>query len=97
MSRLFGLDLSGARLICLCYLVMPSRAKIDYALRRIARKSGQADVMVAVFDATPAAQVEGQGRHVLTGNFSSVADLAVEKARESSAVLPHQPLAAQPA
>jgi hypothetical protein len=96
MSRLFGLDLSGAKLVCLCYLDTPSRAKIDYALRRIARKSGQADVMVALFDSAPASRVEGQG-HILTGNFSALADEVVRRAGESAAVLPHQPVAAQTA
>ena len=39
VSKFFALDLSGASLVCICYVDRPSRAKIHYAVRRLAKKA----------------------------------------------------------
>lgn len=72
MSRLFALDFSSARAICLCYLDSPSRAKIEYSLRRIRRKAGTARIVALLFTDAPASKVEGPAE-TFTGNFSSLA------------------------
>jgi predicted PurR-regulated permease PerM len=70
MARIFSLDLSTAKVICLCYLDGPSQAKIDYAVRRLIRKSGEARIVIALLGSKPAAQTETSGRAVISGTFS---------------------------
>lgn len=84
MARIFTLDLSAAQILCLCYLDHPSQAKIDYAVRRLTRKSGQARIMIALFDSTSAVLAEHAGRETVTGTFSTSANIigtSVRKAR----------------
>lgn len=76
VARIFGLDLSAARIICLCYLDHPSQAKMDYAVRRIRRKSMTAKLIVALIDDKPAASSEAAGHTVISGSFSAVAAAA---------------------
>lgn len=83
MARIFSLDLSAAKVICLCYLDGPSQAKIDYAVRRLARKSGQARIVVALLDGTPAVLSENGGRATISGTFSTTADTTGEFARRT--------------
>ena len=42
MSKFFSLDLADTLLVCVCYIDRPSNAKIQYAVRRLAKKSGSA-------------------------------------------------------
>ena len=42
MSKFFSLDLADTLLVCVCYIDRPSSAKIQYAVRRLAKKSSSA-------------------------------------------------------
>jgi predicted PurR-regulated permease PerM len=48
MSKLFSLDLSKAKLICICYVESPSDAMMHYAVRRISKKGGSSTVILAL-------------------------------------------------
>ncbi len=48
ISKFFALDLSGVSLICICYVNSPSNAKVQYAVRRISRKSKGVPVVIAL-------------------------------------------------
>jgi predicted PurR-regulated permease PerM len=47
MSKFFSLDLTETSLICVCYVDRPSSAKIQYAVRRLTKKSGSATILLA--------------------------------------------------
>ncbi len=47
MSRFFSLDLADTSLVCVCYVDRPSSAKIQYAVRRLAKKSSSAGILLA--------------------------------------------------
>ncbi|WP_294939095.1 AI-2E family transporter, partial [Tardiphaga sp.] len=47
IARFFSLDLSKAQALCICYVGKPSDAMIQYAVRRLAKKSKNARIPVA--------------------------------------------------
>jgi len=47
MSKFFSLDLSETRLVCICYVDHPSSAKVQYAVRRLMKKSADTEVILA--------------------------------------------------
>src|SRR3984957_7437234 len=48
MSKFFSLDLTDTLLVCVCYIDRPSTAKIQYAVRRLAKKSNSGSIALAL-------------------------------------------------
>jgi len=48
VSRVFNLDISGVKLMCLCYLANVTSAQIRYSVRRLRRKAPDAFILVAL-------------------------------------------------
>jgi predicted PurR-regulated permease PerM len=70
MSKFFSLDLAGTSLVCVCYVDRPSSAKIQYAVRRLTKKSSSAGILLAFLGTESATPVEGSpGVHVAEGSF----------------------------
>jgi predicted PurR-regulated permease PerM len=85
MSTFFSLDISKARLICICYVERPSDAMIHYAVRRIIRKNNSSTVVLALLadDGTGQAdQVDGAAR--LFESFKRVVEGIVDVSRSHS-------------
>jgi predicted PurR-regulated permease PerM len=79
ISKFFALDLSEVALICICYVDRPSRAKLHYAVRRLAKKAGGVAVMLAFLGDEPTAQDETlDGGTVVRGPFTEVADAVAD-------------------
>jgi hypothetical protein len=79
VAKFFALDLSGASLVCICYVDRPSRAKVHYAVRRLAKKAAGAPVVLAFLGDEPSADGETlNGGAVVRGPFSDVADSIVD-------------------
>ncbi len=88
MSRIFALDLANAATICLCFLDQPSSAKVTYAVRRLARKSGGAKIVVVLLDEeTALGQATLAGATCITGPFSTavtaIADIATQAPQQA--------------
>ena len=72
MSKFFSLDLAGTSLVCVCYVDRPSSAKIQYAVRRLTKKSGGAGILLAFLGTESATPVESApGVHVAEGSFEA--------------------------
>jgi predicted PurR-regulated permease PerM len=70
MSKFFSLDLADTSLVCVCYLDRPSNAKIQYAVRRLAKKSSSAGILLAFLGTESATPVESaSSAHVAEGSF----------------------------
>lgn len=70
MSKFFSLDLAGTSLVCVCYVDRPSSAKIQYAVRRLTKKSSSAGILLAFLGTESATPVEGSPSvHVAEGSF----------------------------
>jgi predicted PurR-regulated permease PerM len=70
MSKFFSLDLAETLLVCVCYIDRPSNAKIQYAVRRLAKKSGSARILLAFLGTESDTPVESASRvHVAEGSF----------------------------
>jgi predicted PurR-regulated permease PerM len=85
MSNFFSLDISKARLICICYVERPSDAMIRYAVRRIIRKNNSSTVVLALLGddgAGQADQVDGAAR--LFESFKRVVEGIVDVSRSHS-------------
>jgi predicted PurR-regulated permease PerM len=90
ISRFFSLDLTKASALCICYVGQPSPAMIQYAVRRLAKKSKATPIIVATVGgehdpmSTPMANVT-----FVSGNFTDVVEdiCAVSKGHTSSAAL----------
>jgi predicted PurR-regulated permease PerM len=75
IARFFSLDLSKAQALCICYVGKPSDAMIQYAVRRLAKKSKGARIVVATLGGGRAAMSEPMPNVTLSaGNFSDVVD-----------------------
>jgi len=73
MSRFFSLDVTDASIVCVCYVDRPSSAKIQYAVRRLAKKSSSVGIVLAFLGADSATPVESaSGAHVAEGSFEVV-------------------------
>jgi hypothetical protein len=74
MSRFFSLDLSEAALICICYVDLPSDAKIHYAVRRVTSNGSGSHVMLALLgDYQSGEQPDDvEGAEVVAGSFKVV-------------------------
>ncbi len=70
MSKFFSLDLADTLLVCVCYIDRPSNAKIQYAVRRLAKKSSSAGILLAFLGRESDTPVESASRvHVAEGSF----------------------------
>ncbi len=70
MSKFFSLDLADTSLVCVCYVDRPSNAKIQYAVRRLAKKSSSAGILLAFLGTESATPVESaSSAHVVEGSF----------------------------
>jgi predicted PurR-regulated permease PerM len=73
MSKFFSLDLADTSLVCVCYVDRPSNAKIQYAVRRLAKKSGTAGILLAFLGTESDAPVESaSSAHIAEGSFEIV-------------------------
>ena len=82
VSKFFSLDLSGAELICLCYVDRPSHAKIQYAVRRLTKKAKATDVMILLLGAKAEASVgeEMTGVSAVANSFAAALEVIEQKA-----------------
>jgi predicted PurR-regulated permease PerM len=70
MSRFFSLDVADTSLVCVCYVDRPSSAKIQYAVRRLAKKSSSAGILLAFLGTESATPMEStSSAHVAEGSF----------------------------
>jgi predicted PurR-regulated permease PerM len=73
MSKFFSLDLADTSLVCVCYVDRPSNAKIQYAVRRLAKKTGSAEIFLAFLGTDSATPVESaSSAQVAEGSFEVV-------------------------
>lgn len=73
MSNLSSLDLTGTSLVVVCYIDRPSSAKIQYAVRRLSKKSNSVGVVLALLGAESVALVESpSSTPVAEGSFEVV-------------------------
>jgi predicted PurR-regulated permease PerM len=73
MSKFFSLDLANTSLVCICYLDRPSSARIQYAVRRLAKKTSSAGIVLALLGTDSATPVESPANtHLAEGSFEVV-------------------------
>jgi predicted PurR-regulated permease PerM len=73
MSKFFSLDLTDTSLVCVCYVDRPSSAKIQYAVRRLAKKSNSGGIALAFLGADSTTPLESaSSAHVAEGSFEVV-------------------------
>ncbi|WP_298254993.1 AI-2E family transporter [Bradyrhizobium sp.] len=86
VAKFFSLDLTGTKLVCICYADRPSGAKLHYAVRRLTKKTKSAYVM-ALFLGRAAEELEKvlPGLSATTKTFATALDAVEQKARETSA------------
>jgi predicted PurR-regulated permease PerM len=73
MSKFFSLDLTDTLLVCVCYIDRPSTAKIQYAVRRLAKKSNSVSIALALLGAESTAPLESApGAQIAEGSFEAV-------------------------
>ena len=83
MSRFFSLDLADTSLVCVCYVDRPSSAKIQYAVRRLAKKSSSAGILLAFLGTESATPVESTSRaHVAEGSFEVAVEALIRATSE---------------
>jgi predicted PurR-regulated permease PerM len=85
MSNFLSLDLTDTSLVCVCYVDRPSSAKIQYAARRLAKKSNSIRIVLALLSAESAAPLENSsGTPVAEGSFGAVSGALVRAASEQA-------------
>jgi hypothetical protein len=73
MSKFFSLDLTDTSLVCVCYVDRPSSAKIQYAVRRLTKKSNSGGIALAFLGADSTTPLESaSSAHVAEGSFEVV-------------------------
>jgi AI-2E family transporter len=73
MSKFFSLDLTDTSLVCVCYVDRPSSAKIQYAVRRLAKKSNSIRIVLALLGTESATPAESASTAtVVEGSFEGV-------------------------
>lgn len=82
ISKFFALDLTGVSLICICYVNSPSNAKVQYAVRRVSRKSKGVQVVIALLGDATAENPVGivSNASVVHGGFGPIASSILEAA-----------------
>jgi predicted PurR-regulated permease PerM len=79
MSKFFSLDLSETKLVCICYVDRPSNAKVQYAVRRLVKKSAGSAVILAFLDDDESILTERvEGATQVSGTLASVIDAIVK-------------------
>jgi hypothetical protein len=88
VSKFFSLDLAGTELVCICYVDRPSNAKIQYAVRRLTKKSKAAYVMILLLGSAAEASVDEKvtGLSAVTKSFGVALDAVEQKAIEAAKV-----------
>jgi hypothetical protein len=82
MSKLFSLDPTKAKLICICYLERPSDAMMHYAVRRISKKGGGSAEILALLSDDQVGQADRMdGVFVVLESFKLVIETATNVAR----------------
>src|SRR5271156_6815285 len=88
-------DLADTSLVCVCYIDRPSSAKIQYAVRRLAKKSDSVGVVLALLGAESATPMESPGSTpvaegsfevVLAALFRAVSEQSVSAAIDTRAI-----------
>jgi predicted PurR-regulated permease PerM len=89
VSRFFSLDLAGTELVCICYVDRPSNAKLQYAVRRLTKKSKSAYVIVLLLGSAAEAWGDEKvpGLSEVTRTFATALDAVEKKAMETSKAL----------
>jgi hypothetical protein len=82
ISRIFGIDTEGVKLICICYIEPVTTAQMRYAIRRLRRKSPHAHILIALMGeaeqpAEPASNVS-YVRESLRETLSSITAVATK-------------------
>jgi len=67
LAKFFALDLTGVRLLCLCYLKGVRPAQIGYAVRRIRRKAPEVKILIALFGDSNADEDAGEQTQDVAG------------------------------
>ena len=88
VSKFFSLDLAGTELVCICYVDRTSNAKLNYAVRRLTKKSKSAHVMVFLLGSAAEAWDNEKvgGLSAVTNTFAATLDAVGQKAIEASKV-----------
>jgi predicted PurR-regulated permease PerM len=85
MSKFFSLDLTDTSLVCVCYVDRSSSAKIQYAVRRLTKKSSIARILLAFLGTDSATPVEGaSSAHVAEGSFEVALAALIRATSEQS-------------
>jgi predicted PurR-regulated permease PerM len=93
VSKFFSLDLTGTELIFICYVDRPSNAKLQYAIRRLAKKSKSAHVMVLLLGSAAEARddVKVVGLTGVANTFAAALDAVQQKGMEAATVSASKP------
>jgi hypothetical protein len=83
MSKFFSLDLTDTSIVCVCYVDRPSSAKIQYAVRRLAKKTSRAGIVLALLGTDSATPMESaSSAHVAEGSFEVALAALIRAASE---------------
>jgi predicted PurR-regulated permease PerM len=84
MSRIFGLDMTGVELICLCYVEFVNAAQVRYAVRRIHRVAPHVLVLIALVGDGPEDEDVIPGVDIIRGSLRATIDKVVAIANGES-------------
>jgi predicted PurR-regulated permease PerM len=94
MSRFFSLDLADTSLVCICYVERPSGARIQYAVRRLSKKTPGGRIVLALLGTETGTPLANAGPDVAEGPFSValkvIGDAALTTSQGTLNLLPHQ-------
>ena len=86
ISKFFSLNLAGTELICICYVDQPSSAKLQYAVRRLAKKTKSACIVALSLDPQGEENIDKvAGLSALTKTFAAASDVIEKKAMQAAA------------
>jgi hypothetical protein len=86
MSKFFSLDLTETSFICVCYVDRPSSAKIEYAVRRLTKKSSSAGILLAFLGTDGPTPLESvSGAYVAEGSFETALAALIRATSEQCA------------
>jgi hypothetical protein len=88
VSRFFSLDLAATELVCICYADRPSHAKIQYAVRRLTKKSEAAYMMILLLGSASETSADEKmaGVSGVTTTFQATMDAVEMKVIEAAKV-----------
>ena len=86
ISRIFGLDTSGVRLICLCYVAAVTPAQLRYTIRRLRRKTPDAHILVSLMSETQDETDEALGNvSYVRGSLGNTVDAIISASAAAAA------------